>query len=101
MLRTLVLMMPDGVQGGLTDEILRRHEKKGLKIAALGMLKFDAELVIRHYGEHAGKPFFEGLKTFIMSGPVVAAVIEGDQAISLVRLMMGATKFTEAAPGTI
>jgi len=64
-------------------------------------LRFDEDLVHRHYAEHIGKPFFEGLKKFIMTGHVVAMVIEGDMAISLVRAMMGATKFFEAAPGTI
>jgi nucleoside-diphosphate kinase len=99
--RTLVLVKPDGVQRRLIGEIIARFERKGLKIAALKQLRFDESLVARHYGEHIGKPFFEGLKTFIMSGPVVALVIEGDKAISVVRALMGATKFFEAAPGTI
>ena len=99
--RTLVLVKPDGVARGLIGEILGRFERKGLKVAALRMLRFDEELINRHYAEHIGKSFFEGLKSFIMSGPVVAMVIEGDLAISVVRAMMGATKFFEAAPGTI
>ena len=99
--RTLVLVKPDGVARGLIGEIIARFERKGLKIIALRMLSFDEELVNRHYGEHIGKPFFAGLKAFTLSGPVVATVIEGDEAVAVVRLMMGATKFTEAAPGTI
>ena len=99
--QTLVLVKPDGVKRALIGEIVARFERKGLRIAALRMLRFDDALVGRHYGEHEGKPFFEGLKRFIMSGPVVAMVIEGDQAIGVVRAMMGATKFFEAAPGTI
>lgn len=99
--RTLVLVKPDGVARGLVGEIIGRFERKGFKIAAMRMLRFDEDLVSRHYGEHIGKPFFEGLKKFIMSGPVVALAIEGDRAIEVVRMMMGATKFFEALPGTI
>lgn len=99
--QTLVLVKPDGVERRLIGEILSRFERKGLRIAGLRMLRFDEGLVERHYGEHMGKPFFPGLKAFIMRGPVVALVLEGDQAISVVRGMMGATKFFEAAPGTI
>lgn len=99
--RTLVLVKPDGVKRGLIGEILSRFERKGLRIAGLKMIQFDEALVNRHYAEHVGKPFFPILKEFIMSGPAVALAIEGDQAIHVVRLMMGATKFTEAAAGTI
>jgi nucleoside-diphosphate kinase len=99
--QTLVLVKPDGVARGLVGEIIARFERKGLKVAALRMLRFNEDLVDRHYAEHLGKPFFAALKTFIMSGPVVAMVIEGDLAISVVRTMMGATKFFEAATGTI
>jgi nucleoside-diphosphate kinase len=99
--RTLVLVKPDGVARGLVGEIIARFERKGLKILAMRMLTFTEELVARHYAEHVGKPFYPALKEFTMSGPVVAMVLEGDEAVSVVRLMMGATKFTEAAPGTI
>lgn len=99
--RTLVLVKPDGVKRGLSGEIVSRFERKGLRVAALRMLQFDDGLVSRHYGEHIGKSFFDGLKEFIMSGPVVAMVIEGDLAVQIVRAMMGATMFYNAAPGTI
>jgi nucleoside-diphosphate kinase len=99
--RTLVLIKPDAVARGLAGELISRFERKGLRIAALRMLRFDEDLVDRHYGEHKGKDFFEPLKAFIMSGAVVALALEGDRAIEVVRAMMGATKFFEAAPGTI
>jgi len=99
--RTLVLIKPDGVERGLVGEIIGRFERKGLRIAALRMIRFDEALIDRHYAEHVGKSFFAGLKSFMMSGPVVAMIVEGDLAISVVRAMMGATKFFEAAPGTI
>src|SRR5262245_39003605 len=98
---TLVLVKPDGVKRCLIGEIICRFERKGLKIRGLRMIKFDSELADRHYGEHIGKPFFKDLKTFIMSGPVVAVVVAGDRAIEVVRGMIGATKFFDAAPGTI
>jgi nucleoside-diphosphate kinase len=99
--RTLILIKPDGVERGLAGEIVSRVERKGLAIQAMRMLRFDEDLVARHYAEHVGKPFFPGLKTFIMRGPVIAMVVGGDEAIAVMRLLMGATKFTEAAPGTI
>ena len=99
--RTLVLVKPDGVARGLIGEIIARFERKGFRIVALKMLTFTEELVNRHYAEHIDKPFFPRLKEFTMSGPAVAMVVEGDEVVSVVRLMMGATKFTEAAPGTI
>jgi nucleoside-diphosphate kinase len=99
--QTLVLVKPDGVARRLVGEILARFERKGLRLAALRMLRFDEILVAKHYAEHVDKPFFPDLKSFIMSGPVVAMVIEGERAIEVVRSMMGATKFFEAAPGTI
>ena len=99
--RTLVLIKPDGVARGLMGEIISRFERKGFKIIAMKMLRFDEELVARHYAEHVDKPFYPRLKEFTMSGPAVAMVVEADEAVAVVRLMMGATKFTEALPGTI
>ena len=99
--RTLVLVKPDGVRRALVGEIIGRFERKGLRLVALRMLRFDEDLADRHYAEHVGKPFFPDLKEFITGGPVVAMVIEGDMAIEVVRAMMGKTRFNEAAPGTI
>ncbi len=99
--RTLVLVKPDGVERGLIGEIISRFERRCLKIAGLKMLKFDEALVKTHYAEHVEKPFFPDLKEFVMRGPVVALVVEGEDAIELVRTMMGKTKYTDAAPGTI
>jgi nucleoside-diphosphate kinase len=95
------MVKPDGVQRGLAGEIIARFEKKGFKIAALKMLRISRELAEKHYGEHVGKPFFENLVGFITSGPVVAMVIEGKDAISAAREMMGATNPLKALPGTI
>jgi nucleoside-diphosphate kinase len=99
--QTLVLVKPDGVRRGLVGEILGRFERRGLRLRALRMLQFDDALSDRHYGEHVAKPFYSELKRFITSGPVVAMLIEGPGAISLVRAMMGPTNSAEAPPGTI
>ena len=99
--RTLVLVKPDGVQRGLIGDIVSRFERRGLHLAGLKLLHVDRALAERHYAEHAGKPFFESLVSFITSSPVVAMAWEGDGAVSLVRTMMGATNPTQAAPGTI
>lgn len=99
--RTFVMVKPDGVQRGLVGEILGRFERKGYKVVALKMLRVTRELAERHYGEHRGKPFFEGLVAFITSGPVVAAVLEGRDVIAGVRQMMGPTDPAKAPPGTI
>ena len=99
--KTLILIKPDGVKRGLIGEIVGRFERKGLRLTGLKMLQFTDELAERHYGEHIEKPFFPELKEFITSGPVVALAIEGEEAVGLARKMMGATKFTEAEPGTI
>lgn len=99
--RTYVMVKPDGVQRNLVGEIISRFEKKGLKIAALKMLQISKELAERHYGEHKGKPFFEPLVEYITSAPVVAMVLEGKDAVSTARDMMGATNPLKAAPGTI
>jgi nucleoside-diphosphate kinase len=99
--RTLILIKPDGVKRGLAGEIIGRFERKGLRVRGLKMLRFTDELADRHYAEHVSKGFYPELKAFITSGPVVAIAIEGDEAVGLCRTMMGATKFTDAAPGTI
>ncbi len=99
--RTYLMVKPDGVQRGLAGEIIARFEKRGFKIAALKMLRISRELAEKHYGEHVGKPFFESLVGFITSGPVVAMVVEGKDAVSAVREMMGATDPLKALPGTI
>jgi nucleoside-diphosphate kinase len=99
--RTLVFVKPDGVQRGLVGEIISRLERKGLKIVALKMLQMDRVMAERHYGIHRDKPFFSSLVDFITSGPIVAAVVEGRQAVEVVRRLMGDTDPLKAAPGTI
>ncbi len=99
--RTLVIVKPDGVQRGLIGEIIARFERRGLRIAALKLLQVSPELAQRLYAIHRGKHFFEGLIEYITSGPVVAMVLEGNDAIEIVRRTMGATNPAEAAPGTI
>jgi nucleoside-diphosphate kinase len=99
--RTLVLIKPDGVQRGLAMEILSRIERRGLRIAGLKFLQVDRALAERHYGEHVGKPFYEGLVSYITSSPIVAAVFEGNRAVETVRATMGKTNPLDAAPGTI
>ena len=99
--RTLVLIKPDGVARGLVGEVLGRIERKGFRIVALQMRTLTTEVAETHYGEHQGKPFFADLVSFITSAPLVAAVIEGPEAIASWRTMMGATNPVNAAPGTI
>lgn len=99
--RTLVIIKPDGVQRGLIGPILTRFEQRGLRFAALKLIQISPELAARHYAVHKGKPFYEPLIRFITSGPVVVAVIEGKDAIQIVRNTMGATSPANAAPGTI
>lgn len=99
--RTLIFVKPDGVRRGLVGEIISRFERKGLRIVAMKMLRFTPELARKHYEEHVNKPFYPSLEKFVLSGPVVAMVLEGDDVIEMTRLMMGKTKHTEAAPGTI
>jgi len=99
--RTLVLIKPDGVQRLLTGRILARYEDRGLKIIGLKLIQVSRELAERHYAIHREKPFFAGLVDFITSGPLVAAVLEGPNAIAVVRAMNGATRPHEAAPGSI
>jgi nucleoside-diphosphate kinase len=100
--RTLILIKPDGVQRGLVGEILARIERKGLTIAALELTNVSDEVARGHYAEHAEKPFFGSLLEFITSGPVVAAVLEGERAIAAFRQLAGGTDPVEkAVPGTI
>lgn len=99
--QTLVLVKPDGVERKLVGEILGRFERKGYRLVALKLLRISRDLAAVHYGEHRGKPFYPGLIDYITSGPVVAAVLEGEGVIAGVRQMMGATNPADAAPGTI
>lgn len=99
--RTFVMIKPDGVQRALVGQVLSRLESKGLKLVAAKMLRIDSELASRHYGEHAGKPFYEPLIGYITSGPVLATVFEGKDAINCVRTVVGKTNPLEADPGTI
>jgi nucleoside-diphosphate kinase len=99
--RTLVLIKPDGVQRSLAGRILARYEDRGLKLVALKLMQVSADLAERHYAVHREKPFFRGLVEFITSAPLVAAVLEGPNAIAVVRAMNGATRPYEAAPGSI
>jgi nucleoside-diphosphate kinase len=99
--RTLVLVKPDGVRRRLIGEVIRRLEAKGLDIVGMRMLQMDKEMASRHYEEHVAKPFFNDLVTFITGGPLVAMAVEGDEAVSVVRTLMGATDPKKAALGTI
>jgi nucleoside-diphosphate kinase len=99
--RTLVIVKPDGVQRGLVGEVLQRLERRGLKIVALDLRTIDAGVAAQHYGEHRGKPFYEGLIDYITSGPSVLMVLEGPNAVAVVRATMGKTNPVDAAPGTI
>lgn len=99
--RTYAMIKPDGVARGLVGEVISRIEHKGYKIVALKLMQISRETAQRHYGEHEGKAFFEGLVSFITSGPVVAMVLEGEKAISGWRTMMGATNPADATPGSI
>lgn len=99
--RTLVLVKPDAMQRGLASEVLGRFERRGLKMVAARMLQIDEALAARHYAEHVGKPFYNRLCSFITSGPVIAAVFEGDDAVALARQTIGATDPAKAAPGSI
>lgn len=99
--KTFVMLKPGVMQRGLAGEIIDRIIKKGLKITALKMTKISKESAESHYAEHIGKPFFANLVQYITSGPVIAMVIEADNAIAVVRKMCGATKVEDALPGTI
>ncbi len=99
--KTLVLVKPDGVQRGLVGEVIRRLERRGLRLIAAKFMRVSPELAETHYAIHKGKPFYEGLIAYITSAPVMAMVWEGPNAVAAVRQTMGATRPTEAAPGTI
>jgi nucleoside-diphosphate kinase len=99
--RTLILFKPDAVQRRLCGALLSRLEDKGLQIVGLKMLQVTPELARRHYAEHVSKPFYPLLEAFITSGPVVALVAQGPEAVSVVRTLMGPTNGRQAAPGTI
>jgi nucleoside-diphosphate kinase len=99
--RTLILVKPDAFERGLTGEIISRFERKGLRMVALKYMTVDEDLAKRHYAEHEGKPFFGELVEFITSGPLVAMVLEGDQAVTAARQVIGATNPLDAAPGSI
>jgi nucleoside-diphosphate kinase len=99
--RTLVLIKPDGVSRGLVGEVITRIERKGLTLTALELRTVDRSLAEQHYAEHAGKPFFESLLEFITSGPLVAAIVEGERAVEAFRQLAGATDPVKAATGSI
>ena len=98
---TLVLVKPDGMARGLAGEILARFERRGLDLRGARLLTVSKALARKHYAEHRGKPFFDGLVDFITSGPVLALALSGESAVSVVRTMMGATNPLDSAPGTI
>ena len=99
--RTLILVKPDAFSAGLTGEIISRFERKGLRIVAMRLMTMDTEMAREHYGEHEGKPFFAELVSFITSGPLVAMRVEGEQAVTAVRTLIGPTDPVKAQPGTI
>jgi len=99
--RTFVMVKPDGVQRGLIGEIVGRFEDRGLKLVGAKFMRIDRELAEQHYDEHEDKPFFEDLVGFITSGPVMAMVWEGQDAVAQIRTMMGETDPAESAPGTV
>lgn len=99
--RTLILVKPDGVRRGLVGEVIARIERKGYKIAALRMLTADKSMLEAHYAEHQGKVFYEPLMEFMLSGPIVAMIAEGERVVEGFRSLAGATDPTTAAPGSI
>jgi nucleoside-diphosphate kinase len=99
--RSFVMLKPDAVKRRLAGEVIGRFEKRGLKIMAVKMMVIERDLAEKHYGEHSDKPFFKDLVDYITSGPVLATVIEGEECISLIRRMVGATNPQEADLGTI
>jgi nucleoside-diphosphate kinase len=99
--RTLILIKPDAFERNLTGEVLARFERKGLRIAAMRLMQADEETANRHYAEHAEKPFFGELVSFITGGPLVAVVLEGHEAVPAARQLIGATNPIEAAPGSM
>lgn len=101
MQRTLILIKPDAFARGLCGEVISRFERKGLAISACKKMQVSHELANRHYAEHADKPFFNDLVSFITSGPLLALVLEGDKAVTAARQVIGATDPLEAVPGSI
>jgi len=99
--RTLVLIKPDAVARGLVGQLISRFERKGLSIEAMVLRTMDADLADRHYADHLEKPFYPPLKEFMISGPLVAMILSGDEAIDVVRTLVGATDGRKAAAGTI
>ena len=99
--RTLILVKPDAFARGLTGEIIARFERKGLRLAAMKLMTMSRELAEQHYAEHEGKPFFEELVSFITSGPLVAMVLEGEEAVDAARQVIGATNPLQANTGSI
>ncbi len=99
--RTFVAIKPDGVERGLIGEVVNRFERRGLKIVGMKLLKVSREMAETHYGEHKGKPFYEGLVSYITSAPIVGMVLQGKDAVTLARNVIGATNPLNAAPGTI
>ena len=99
--QTLVLLKPDCVQRRLVGALVQRFEQKGLRLAALKLVQASRDLAEKHYAVHKGKSFYDSLLQFLTAGPTVALVLEGTEAVTVVRKMMGATRFVEAVPGTI
>jgi nucleoside-diphosphate kinase len=99
--RTFIMVKPNGVARGLVGEVIARFERRGFTLCAMKAMRISRDLAEQHYAEHAAKPFFEPLVAFVTSGPVVAMVWEGREAISVARAMMGVTDSAQAAPGTI
>jgi len=98
---TLVLIKPGGVSRNLIGEITRRIEARGLKVVGLKLMRCERGVVEEHYGEHRGKPFFDSVVDYLMSGPVVAMAVQGTNAVKAIRIMMGTTNPLDAAPGSI
>ena len=99
--RTLAILKPDAVRRGLVGEIIARFERKGMRIVAMKLIQISRPLAEKHYAEHKGKPFYESLLEFMCSEPAIVLVLEGQHAIPLLRLIMGATNPSQAAPGSI
>ena len=99
--RTLIIIKPDAVQRGLVGPIVTRFEQRGLRIVGMKFMRISQDLAERHYAVHKGKPFYEGLLSYITSGPVVVMALEGPEVIAAARATMGATRPLEATPGTI
>lgn len=99
--RSLVLVKPDGVQRGLVGEVIARFERRGLRLVGAKFMQVSSDLAKQHYAEHEGKPFYDGLISYITSAPVMAMVWEGPNAVAAIRQTVGSTKPVESAPGTI